>query len=64
MDRALYHQLIDWKMSKNRKPLVLQGARQVGKTFLLKTFAKKTILKPAISILKKILSINLFSIIN
>src|ERR1700722_9721319 len=40
MDRALYRQLIDWKKSKNRKPLVLQGARQVGKTFLLKTFAK------------------------
>lgn len=41
MDRALYHQLTVWKKSKNRKPLLLQGARQVGKTFLLKTFAKK-----------------------
>lgn len=30
--------LIDWKVKKNRKPLVLQGARQVGKTWLLKYF--------------------------
>ena len=32
--------LIDWKSSTNRKPLVLQGARQVGKTWLLKHFGK------------------------
>jgi len=30
--------LIDWKVKKDRKPLVLQGARQVGKTWLLKYF--------------------------
>jgi len=30
--------LILWKKSKRRKPLLLQGARQVGKTFLLKKF--------------------------
>ena len=32
--------LKDWKVSKNRKPLVLRGARQVGKTTLVKEFAK------------------------
>ena len=30
--------LIDWKNDKNRKPLILKGARQVGKTYILKEF--------------------------
>lgn len=33
--------LIAWKNSKNRKPLLLYGARQVGKTYLVKEFGKK-----------------------
>lgn len=32
--------LESWKASKNRKPLILRGARQVGKTTLAKEFAK------------------------
>ena len=40
MERFLYNHLKDWKNSKNRKPLILEGARQVGKTWLLKQFAK------------------------
>ena len=32
--------LVDWKASKNRKPLILRGARQVGKTTLVTEFAK------------------------
>lgn len=40
MKRDLYKQLIAWKKDPNRKPLVLRGARQVGKTFLLKKFGK------------------------
>ena len=40
MKRALYKQLIDWKNSTKRKPLLLQGARQVGKTFLVSEFGK------------------------
>ena len=40
MKRQRYQQLIDWKNSKNRKPLILQGARQVGKTFLVNQFGK------------------------
>ena len=40
MKRKLYDKLIEWKTSTNRKPLLLQGARQVGKTYLLKEFAK------------------------
>ncbi len=38
MQRFLLNDLILWKNSKRRKPLLLQGARQVGKTFLLKNF--------------------------
>ena len=40
MKRLLYKQLLAWKAQDNRKPLLLQGARQVGKTYLLKEFAK------------------------
>lgn len=40
MKRNLYKDLIAWKNSKNRKPLILEGARQVGKTWLLTEFGK------------------------
>lgn len=40
MDRQAYHELLNWKQSKLRKPLLLRGARQVGKTYLLQQFAK------------------------
>lgn len=33
--------LIKWKNSKNKKPLILEGARQVGKTYILKQFGKE-----------------------
>ncbi|MBQ0062181.1 MAG: ATP-binding protein [Bacteroidales bacterium] len=38
MERYLYNDLLKWKSSDNRRPLVLFGARQVGKTWLLKEF--------------------------
>lgn len=38
MERELLQQLKLWKAGTNRKPLILQGARQVGKTWLLKEF--------------------------
>ncbi len=41
MERQLIGQLLKWKESKGRKPLVLEGARQVGKTWLLKEFGRK-----------------------
>ena len=40
MERIIMQKLIDWKNSKYRKPLILKGVRQVGKTWLLKEFAK------------------------
>ncbi|MFN4145881.1 MAG: ATP-binding protein [Runella sp.] len=36
MKRAIYEDLLRWKNSPNRKPLILQGARQVGKTWLMR----------------------------
>ena len=41
MVRSIYSQLLDWKASESRKPLMLYGARQVGKTYILKEFGKK-----------------------
>jgi len=40
MKRLLYSQLIEWKNNKRRKPLLLQGARQVGKTWLINHFGQ------------------------
>ncbi|WP_034210688.1 ATP-binding protein [Lachnospira multipara] len=41
MERTIYQKLINWKNNKNRKPLILNGARQVGKTYIVKEFAKR-----------------------
>ena len=47
MERNLFENLEKWKMKKNRKPLIIQGARQVGKTWIMKEFGaryyKKTV---------------------
>ena len=40
MERLIIQNLLDWKNSKYRKPIILKGVRQVGKTWLLKEFAK------------------------
>lgn len=41
MEREIIKDLIKWKNSKNRKPLIVHGARQVGKTYIIKQFGKK-----------------------
>lgn len=41
MERYAIQQLIDWKNKKNHKPLIIQGARQVGKTWLMQEFGKR-----------------------
>lgn len=41
MKRKLMNKLIEWKTKENRKPLVLWGARQVGKTWLMKEFGRQ-----------------------
>lgn len=38
MQRTIINQLIEWKRKSTRKPLILNGARQVGKTYILKEF--------------------------
>lgn len=39
--RKLYRQLLEWKNSSNHKPLIIRGARQVGKSTLIKEFGKE-----------------------
>ena len=41
MERDIVKDLIKWKESKDRKPLILLGARQVGKTYVLNQFGKE-----------------------
>lgn len=41
MKRDIVKNLIEWKNSKNRKPLIINGARQVGKTYIVKQFGKE-----------------------
>jgi predicted AAA+ superfamily ATPase len=41
MERTAIAYLYDWKNKENRKPLIIRGARQVGKTWLMKEFGKK-----------------------
>lgn len=41
MERLLFQELIAWKEKANRKPLILKGVRQCGKTYLLKTFGQQ-----------------------
>jgi predicted AAA+ superfamily ATPase len=40
INRNIIKQLVEWKDKPDRKPLILQGIRQVGKTWLLKHFGK------------------------
>lgn len=40
MKRDIYNQLLNWKNKSQRKPLILNGARQVGKTYILKQFGQ------------------------
>ena len=41
MERELFTKLERWMKKKNRKPLIIQGARQVGKTFILREFGRE-----------------------
>jgi uncharacterized protein len=40
MNRLLFQELNNWKKSIDRKPLIIQGARQVGKTWIMREFGK------------------------
>jgi len=41
MERYVMNKLVEWKNKPGRKPLILKGARQVGKTWLMKEFGKR-----------------------
>jgi len=41
MIRDAYQSLLEWKQAASRKPLILQGARQVGKTWLMRDFGHR-----------------------
>jgi predicted AAA+ superfamily ATPase len=41
MERKVINELLSWKNNPKRQPLLLQGARQVGKTYILLTFGKQ-----------------------
>lgn len=41
MERFILKKLLDWKNSPYRKPLILKGVRQVGRTWILKEFGRR-----------------------
>lgn len=41
LNRKLYRKLLHWKSSERRKPLIIRGARQVGKSTLVREFSKE-----------------------
>lgn len=47
MRRKIYQQLLKWKENKDRKPLMLLGARQVGKTWIMQHFGEREYKKVA-----------------
>lgn len=48
MERSIYNKLVEWKNKKDHKPLILNGARQVGKTYILQEFGKREYKKTCI----------------
>ncbi|UTY38029.1 AAA family ATPase [Allocoprobacillus halotolerans] len=40
MKRTIYNDLIQWKNKSTKKPLIIKGARQTGKTYIVREFAK------------------------
>lgn len=53
MQRAILQKFIEWKSFSDRKPLIVNGARQVGKTWLLREFARTEYAKEAYIICRK-----------
>jgi uncharacterized protein len=48
MERRITKKLISWKQSSRRKPLIIQGVRQCGKTYIIKQFGKENYKKTVI----------------
>ena len=41
MQRDIYKSLINWKNDKKKQPLIIRGARQIGKSFIVNQFGRK-----------------------
>lgn len=41
LNRKIYSELVEWKKQKNKKCLIIKGARQVGKTYAIRSFGEK-----------------------
>ena len=41
MKRKIYNELVNWKNKSDRMPLIVNGARQVGKSYILQEFGKQ-----------------------
>ena len=41
MERKIYQELLNWKKTNINKPLMIIGARQIGKTYIVTEFCKK-----------------------
>jgi len=41
MEKDIIKQLISWQKNKNKKPLLIKGARQIGKTYIIRKFGKQ-----------------------
>ena len=54
MERKAYKQLLEWKNNPRHKPLIVNGARQVGKTWLLKYFWRKRVQEYCIHKLRQV----------
>ena len=53
MERLVIKELTQWKAKRGRKPLILNGARQVGKTWALREFARREYAKEAYVVCRK-----------
>ena len=53
MQRIILQEFIEWKKRPDRKPLIVNGARQVGKTWLLREFARTEYTKEAYIVCRK-----------
>ena len=50
MQRAVFSEIEAWNKRNDRKPLILMGARQVGKTWLMDEFAKSVYSGDSVSV--------------
>lgn len=53
MERLVLQQFTEWKRRRDRKPLIVNGARQVGKTWALREFARREYRKEAYVVCRK-----------